>query len=143
MKKLLFLIQLTTAVMLYSSLSHADYDDHGWRGRDHGYGYGGGEHHHHRHHHRDYYPQPQVNYYYPQPQINYYPRPQPQVRYYPQPQAEYYPQRQNYQDPRSTQGLAGGVIGSVFGYQMGSGDPVATGLGAAAGSYIGNGMRGR
>jgi uncharacterized protein YcfJ len=39
--------------------------------------------------------------------------------------------------------LAGGVIGSVFGYQMGSGDPVVTGLGAAAGSYLGNGIAGR
>jgi len=36
--------------------------------------------------------------------------------------------------------LAGGVIGSVFGYELGSGDPIATGLGAAAGSFLGNGM---
>jgi uncharacterized protein YcfJ len=34
--------------------------------------------------------------------------------------------------------LAGGVIGSVFGYELGSGDPIATGLGAAAGSFFGN-----
>ncbi|MFA6164941.1 MAG: glycine zipper 2TM domain-containing protein, partial [Methylobacter sp.] len=38
------------------------------------------------------------------------------------------------------QGLAGGVIGSVFGYELGSGDPLATGLGAAAGSFLGNGV---
>jgi hypothetical protein len=137
MKKLFFLIQLTAAVILYSSISYAD-DDHGWRGHGHGH-HGRGHHGHHREH---YYPRPQVNYYYSVPQGHYHP--QPQVYYYPQPQAEYYPQQpQRYQDPRSTQGLAGGVIGSVFGYQMGSGDPVITGLGAAAGSYLGNGMAGR
>jgi hypothetical protein len=47
-----------------------------------------------------------------------------------------------HQDPRSTQGLAGGVVGSVLGYQLGNGDPIVTGLGAAAGSYLGNGMAG-
>lgn len=138
MKKLFFLIQLSAAVILYSALSYADDDDHGWRG----YGY---EHHHgghHGHHGEFYYPQPQVNYYYVEPQVRYYP--QPPVRYYSQPQVVYYPQQpQPYQDPRSTQGLAGGVIGSVFGYEMDNGDPVVTGLGAAAGSYLGNGMAGR
>jgi Glycine zipper 2TM domain len=59
-------------------------------------------------------------------------------------QGNYYgPPPQNYQDPRSHQGLAGGVVGSVLGYEMGNGNPVATGLGAAAGSFIGNGMSGR
>ena len=134
MKKLLFLIQLTAAVILYAPLSYAD--DYGWRGHGH---HGRGHHGHYREH---YYPQPQIIYY-PPPVVHYYP--QPQVHYYAQPQPEYYPQpqRQRYQDPRSTQGLAGGVIGSVFGYQMGSGDPVVTGIGAAAGSYLGNGMAGR
>ena len=128
MKKIGLLIQLTASLIVYSGVSLADDDDHhGWRG--HGYGH---HHGHHRHHREHYYPQPQV-YYYPQPQVYY----QPPVVYYPQ---QY--QRQSYQDPRTTQGLAGGVIGSVFGYQMGNGDPVATGLGAAAGSYIGNGMGG-
>lgn len=61
-----------------------------------------------------------------------------QARYYPE-----QPQRQNYQDPRSHQGLAGGVVGSVLGYEIGNGDPLATGLGAAAGSYLGNGVAGR
>jgi hypothetical protein len=118
MKKLLFLIQLTAAVILFSPLSYAD-SDSGHRGW-------GRHHHHHRHHYDDdYYVQPQVNYYYQQPP----------VRYYQQPQYS--------NDPRSHQGLAGGVIGSVFGYEMGSGDPLATGLGAAAGSYLGNGMGGR
>jgi hypothetical protein len=36
--------------------------------------------------------------------------------------------------------LAGGVIGSVFGYELGGGDPLAAGLGAAAGSFFGNGF---
>jgi hypothetical protein len=128
MKKLLFLIQLTAAVILYSAISYADDDDGGW-----GRGYE-----HHGHHHEHYYPQPQINYY-PQPQINYYPP--PQVNYYPQPQANYYPQQPRYSgyDQRSHQGLAGGVVGSVLGYEMGNGNPVAAGLGAAAGSYLGNG----
>lgn len=90
--------------------------------------------HHHGHHREHYYPQAPV-YYYPQAPVYYQ---QPSVVYYP----SQYP-RQSYQDPRSTQGLAGGVIGSVFGYQMGNGDPIATGIGAAAGSYLGNGMGGR
>jgi hypothetical protein len=59
-------------------------------------------------------------------------------RYYPEPHGH-----SHYQDPRSHQGLAGGVVGSVLGYEIGNGDPVATGLGAAAGSYLGNGVAGR
>jgi uncharacterized protein YcfJ len=39
--------------------------------------------------------------------------------------------------------LAGGVLGSVLGYEIGNGNPIATGVGAAAGSYLGNGMAGR
>lgn len=138
MKKLIFLIQITGAVILYSSLSYADDDDHGWEHHGHGHhGWG-----HHGHHHEHYYPQPQIIYY-PPPQVYYYP--QPQINYYPQPQAEYYPQQPRYSgyDQRSHQGLAGGVIGSVFGYEIGNGDPVAAGLGAAAGSYLGNGIGGR
>jgi hypothetical protein len=61
--------------------------------------------------------------------------------YYPQPQPRY--AQPQYQDPRSHQGLAGGVVGSVLGYEIGKGDPIATGLGAAAGSFIGNGISGR
>jgi uncharacterized protein YcfJ len=38
--------------------------------------------------------------------------------------------------------LAGGVVGSVLGYEIGNGSPVAAGLGAAAGSFLGNGMAG-
>jgi hypothetical protein len=58
----------------------------------------------------------------------------------------YYPEQHHYpshQDPRSHQGLAGGVVGSVLGYEIGNGDPIFTGLGAAAGSYVGNGVAGR
>jgi uncharacterized protein YcfJ len=39
--------------------------------------------------------------------------------------------------------LAGGVVGSVLGYELGNGNPLATGVGAAAGSYIGNEVSGR
>jgi len=63
-----------------------------------------------------------------------------EARYYPQPETRYYPQQP--QDRRSHQGLAGGVVGSVLGYEIGKGDPIATGLGAAAGSYLGNGIAG-
>lgn len=125
MKKLFFLIQLTVAVVTYSAISSAD--DHHGRG---GYGYDHHDRGHHGHHREHYYPQPQVNYYYAEPQVRYYPQPQP-----------YYPQQPQYSgyDQRSHQGLAGGVVGSVLGYEMGNGNPVAAGLGAAAGSYIGNG----
>jgi len=59
-------------------------------------------------------------------------------------QGNYYgPPPPVYQDGRSHQGLAGGVVGSVLGYEIGNGNPVAAGLGAAAGSFIGNGMSGR
>ncbi len=121
MKKLLILIQLTVAIILFSPQSYADSDS----------GHRGWGHHHHRYYDDDdYYAQPQINYYYQQPEVRYYQ--QPPVRYYQQPQYS--------NDPRSHQGLAGGVIGSVFGYEMGGGDPLATGLGAAAGSFLGNGV---
>jgi hypothetical protein len=32
------------------------------------------------------------------------------------------------------------LVGSAMGYEMGRGDPLAAGIGAAAGSWIGNGM---
>ena len=61
-------------------------------------------------------------------------------RYYPQPPMGYYPPPPPRYRGGSPQGLAGGVVGSVLVYEMGNGDPIATGLGAAAGSFIGNGM---
>ncbi len=79
-----------------------------------GRGHAYGHHKHHKHHHSE------------------------QARYYPE-----QPRYSNYPDPRSHQGLAGGVVGSVLGYEIGNGNPVATGLGAAAGSYLGNGIAGR
>nr|WP_083930205.1 hypothetical protein [Methylovulum miyakonense] len=78
------------------------------------------EHHGHRHGH---------HYYRPVERVYYERAPQ----YAP-------PPRYNSYDPRSHQGLAGGVIGSVLGYELGAGNPIASGLGAAAGSYVGNGM---
>ncbi|CAG7857275.1 hypothetical protein MCAMS1_02043 [biofilm metagenome] len=72
-------------------------------------------HHHHRYHEADYY-QP-APYYAPPPPVHY--------------------------DRRSHQGLAGGVVGSVLGYEIGNGHPLATGLGAAAGSLLGNEVSGR
>lgn len=110
MKKILFLIQLTLATLLYSTVSLADHGHHR-------------HHRHHRHHgHHGYrngggYRQNFDN------NGNY------SNNYYQQPQ-----------DPRSHQGLAGGVVGSVLGYELANGNPLAAGLGAAAGSYLGNNM---
>jgi hypothetical protein len=53
-----------------------------------------------------------VNNYYPQPQANYYYQ---QQHYRPQPQ---YNNGGQYYDNRSHQGLAGGVLGNVLGYDM-------------------------
>ena len=136
MKKKLFGIQIVVLAVLFSSTAFADDDDWGSRG----YGYGGGyEHHGGRHHHGHHgwggYPGQPVNNYYPQPQANY--NYQPQQPYYPpQPQ---YNNGGGYYDNRSHQGLAGSVVGSVLGYEMGNGNPLAAGLGAAAGSFLGNG----
>lgn len=127
MKKLFYLMPLTLYATLSASVSHA-------HGRDH--------HHHHGHHHHHFIPRPHVDYY-PAPIVHYYPA--PPVAYVPvppPPPAVYYaqpPVNPGY-DQRSPQGLAGGVLGSVFGYELGKGDPIATGLGAAAGSYLGNGI---
>lgn len=137
MKKLLYLIQLTAVAVLFSSSVFADDDDWGGYGH-HGWG------HHHGHHGWGGYPGQQVNNYYPQPQANYYYQ-QPQ-QYYQQPPVNYYPPQPQYYgggygyDGRSHQGLAGGVIGTVFGYELGNGDPLAAGIGAAAGSFLGNGV---
>jgi hypothetical protein len=141
MKKLFYLAHITVVIMLFSSTIYADDDDWG-RG---GYGWG----HHHHHHHRwgqgGYYPRQQINNYYPRPQVNYY-YPRPQVNnYYQQPPVNYYPPQLQYRggygyDGRSHQGLAGGVVGTVFGYELGNGNPLAAGLGAAAGSFLGNGV---
>ncbi|MGR8981193.1 MAG: hypothetical protein ACU84H_14015 [Gammaproteobacteria bacterium] len=138
MKKLFYLTALIAVSSLVSSPASAD----GWK---HHRGHGPGHHHghgwrQHRGHHHHYYPGPTVYYAYPQPQVNYYvPAPPPPVAYYPQPPAYGY----GYPDRRNPAGLAGGVVGSVFGYELGRGDPLATGIGAAAGSLLGNGINGR
>lgn len=83
---------------------------------------GGHDKKHHKHHHKHHHSHPEeVIYYQPQPQ----------------------PQYPRHVDRRSTEGLAGGVVGSVIGYEVGNGHPLATGIGAAAGSYLGNEIAGQ
>jgi hypothetical protein len=132
MKKIFYLIQIGVVALMFSTSAFADRDwgdHHGWGGH-HGWGHRGwgGHHGHHG------WGRPVVNNYYPQPQ--YY---APPPVYYAPPQPQYYQQPQYY-DNRSHQGLAGGVLGTVFGYELGNGHPLAAGVGAAAGSYLGNGM---
>jgi hypothetical protein len=142
MKKIAFLIQIVAVIVLLSSTAFAH--DHHWDRHEHGWGHHHRGHHHHGHHHgwggypgrqvNNYYPQPQANYYYQQPPTYYEPR---QQYYPPQPQYNY---GGRYYDNRSHQGLAGGVVGNVFGYELGNGHPLAAGIGAAAGSFLGNGL---
>ncbi len=58
----------------------------------------------------------------------------PVETYYVPPPAPVY-----YYQPMRSSGLVGGVIGSALGYELGAGDPLAAGMGAAAGSWFGNG----
>lgn len=102
--------------LLLSSTAWADRDE--WRG-DHEY----------RRHDRDYgegYYQPRRMEYVPVQPV--YAAPPPPPRYY------------GYAPP-PLQGLLGGAAGSVLGYQMSNGNPLGAGIGAAAGAFIGNGMR--
>ncbi len=85
-----------------------------------GHGHG----HHHGHH--DHYVEVE-RVYYPERVVQYVPAPQPAPRY-------------NSYDQRSTQGLVGGALGSMAGYEMSKGDPLGAGIGAAAGAWLGNGM---
>jgi hypothetical protein len=92
--------------------------------------------HHHRHHHG--YPAYSVErVYVPKRVVEYVPV---ERRYYAPPPPPPPPVRYGYYDQRSPQGLVGGLVGSAMGYEMGSGDPLAAGIGAAAGSWLGNGM---
>ncbi len=99
-----------------------------------GHGHGHGHHHGHRHHERVvevervYYAEPVVRYVAPAPVVMAAP-----LLAVPAPR-HYSPDR------RSTTGLVGGALGSAVGYEMSRGDPLGAGLGAAAGSWIGNGM---
>ncbi len=127
MKKTVYLLQVVGMSIVFASAAYAD----GWG---------------HHHHHHGWRPAPQVNNYYypaprPRPQVNnyYYARPQPYYR----PPVAYYPPQPYYGGGSygpSHQGLAGGVIGTVFGYELGNGHPLAAGIGAAAGSFLGNGV---
>jgi hypothetical protein len=110
--------------LLFTSPVLAD-DDWG-EGRHHG-------HHRHGYHHYPRYREEIV--YVPERVVEYVPV---EPRYYappPPPPVSYY----GY-DQRSPQGLVGGMLGSVMGYELGRGDPVAAGIGAAAGAWMGNGM---
>lgn len=115
--------------LLFSTAAWADRDDwsdyHHGHGHHHGYGYSGypgGV---------IYTPQPIVEYV-PQPVVQYVPV---QPRYYaPPPPVGYY----GYSQP-SPQGMIGGMVGSAMGYELGRGDPLAAGIGAAAGAWLGNG----
>lgn len=111
--------------LAFSSAALADHDD---------WGHHGG--HHRHHHHHGHYPE------YRERVIYYQPAPPPVVEYVPAP--AYYapvPQPHYYQyDQRNPQGLVGGMVGSAMGYHFGGGDPLAAGIGAAAGALLGNGM---
>jgi hypothetical protein len=115
-------IILILAGVMFTSLTMAG--GHGHNGRHHG----------HRHYHG-----PVVRHYAPAPRV-YYREP---VRYYAPPVVRYVPVYQPpvYQyDRRSSSGMLGGVMGSAMGYQFGGGDPLAAGMGAAAGAWVGNGI---
>ncbi|OAI00402.1 hypothetical protein A1353_01525 [Methylomonas methanica] len=81
---------------------------------------------HHKHHHHDRHVEVE-RVYVPGRVVQYVAAPPPAPRY-------------NSYDQRSTQGLVGGALGSVAGYEMSKGDPLGAGIGAAAGAWIGNGM---
>jgi hypothetical protein len=132
MKKSLLFISLAVCAMVLPNSAFADR----WGHRHHGHGRGWG--HHHHHHHGHYYPAPVVHHYYPQPVVSYVAPPPAVVYHAPAPVVPYY----SGGGRPSTNGLAGGVIGGVMGYQLGGGDPLAAGIGAAAGSFLGNGIGG-
>lgn len=114
MKNLLLALQILAVALVYAGTADAS----GGHGKKKG--------HHKKHGHRD----EVVHYYVPA-------APAPAPRYYsaPAPQPYYAPPAP---DRRSTSGLAGSVVGGALGYQVGNGNPIAAGVGAAAGSLIGN-----
>lgn len=123
MKKSLLFISLAVSAMMLPGAAFADR----W-GHHHGHGYGWG---HRPHYHGHYYPAPVVNHYYPQPVVSYM-APPPAVVYpvpaaVPVPVPAPVPYYSGGGRP-STNGLAGGVIGGVMGYQLCRGDPLAAGI---------------
>ena len=120
------LTKIIAISLLFSSAAFADDDDWGYRP--------------HHHHHHEYYPNYGGGVVY---------APAPVVQYVPAPVVEYVPVQPYYAPPpapvyygydrRSPQGLVGGMLGSMMGYEFSGGDPVATGLGAATGAWMGNG----
>lgn len=118
--------KIVAVSLLLSPVAFAD--GHGW----------GHHHHHHRHgHHHDYYPRYREEIVYvPERVVEYVPAP----RYYAPPPPPPPPPSYYGYDQRKPTGLVGGMVGSVMGYEMGRGDPLAAGIGAAAGAWLGNGM---
>jgi len=120
-------ISIIIAGLIFSTSAYASGGHHH---RDRGHGHH--KHHYHPRYAKRYRPVERVYYreevhYYPE-RVTVYesvPRYQPAPRYY------------GY-DQRSTQGLVGGAVGSMLGYEIGRGDPIASGIGAAAGSLLGN-----
>ena len=124
MKKLIALLIVS---LVYSPFALAS-GGHGHRER--------GYRHSHHPHHRIRYAAPV---YYVPVERHYY---REEVRYYPQRVDRYYREPDRYYDDRrTTSGLVGGALGGALGYEAGRGDPIAAGIGAAAGSLFGNGMR--
>lgn len=116
------------------SATASAHDRHGHPGRGHAYGHHKHHHHHHyRYHGNRYRPVERVYY---REEVRYVARP-PVRRYY----RDYPAPRYRRYDNRSTEGLVGGAFGSVIGYEIGRGDPLAAGLGAALGSFVGNEIR--
>lgn len=121
------ILKIIVLGLLCSSTVWAD-DDWGDHHRGHGHG------HHHRHHHEGYPQYRREIVYMPAPVVEYVPV---APRYYappPPPPVSYY----GY-DQRSPHGLMGSMVGGAVGYEVGRGDPLAAGIGAAAGAFIGNG----
>lgn len=120
-------------LMISASVEASGGHDRYYRGRGNGHHR---HHHHHGHHHghdhyygRRYRPVERV--YYREEVVRYAP---PPVYY----QRPYPVQRYDY---RSTEGRIGAAFGGVIGYELGRGDPLATGIGAAVGSFVGNEIR--
>jgi hypothetical protein len=116
MKKILILLQIFAVAMSFAGTAEAS---GGHPGKAKG-------HYKHKHRHRV----DVVHHYVPV-------APAP-AHYYPAPVPAPQPYRHPAPDRRSTSGLAGSVVGGALGYQVGNGNPLAAGVGAAAGSLIGN-----